>query len=262
MKKYLKVYLALLRINLISLVVYRMNFVNSIISSLMWGVFSVSVILIITSRADVLFGWKRNEIILLAAVYSLIVATFHIFFARSFERLTRIIYFGTFDFELVKPLDSQFSISFWHVNYAAISRIIMGLGLIFYFVWVLGYSITIYNVSLFIFLIFFGVLTLYCIWFTVSTLLIKFPEISNVLELLYSMNGITRFPPEMFKTISPFIFLILLPFMFVAASPFKVLVGKADLSDTVILVSICVVMLIASRIFWKRTLRSYTSASN
>ena len=76
MKRYLKIYLSLLRINLIALFSYRANFINSTISSFIWGLFSVISILLLTSRTNSFFGWTRSEIIILAAVYSFLIGIF------------------------------------------------------------------------------------------------------------------------------------------------------------------------------------------
>lgn len=262
MKRYLKIYFALIRINLIAFFAYRANFVNSTISSFMWGIFSVATILLITSRTDTLFGWKRDEVILLTAVFALIVGLFHLFFARNFERLSRIMERGQFDFELLRPVDIQFSISFWMINYSAIVRILIGIFLVIYLIFFLGYSVTFLNFIIFLCLILIGTLMLYSIWLFTTAFLIWIPELSNILDLLYSMNGLTRYPSELYKTVSQNLFLILLPIVFVATSPFKTLIGKASYGEIGILLFFCLGSLVVSRLFWKFGLKYYTSASN
>ncbi len=262
MIRYLKIYKALLKINLVSLLTYRANFVNSTISAFVWGIFAIAVIVLITSRTQTLFGWKREELILLTAVYSLIVGIFHVFFARNFERFSRLMMWGHFDPVLLKPLDSQFSISFWEINYSALVRIILGFLLLIYLVFALSYVINLFTFIFFISLLFVGVFVLYALWLFAATLLIWVPELSNIIELMYTINGFTRYPAEMFKKVSGFLFLFMLPIVFVATSPFKSLIGRADYIDIFALLSICGVLLVFSRLFWRFGLRSYTSASN
>jgi len=262
MKRYLKIYKALLKINLIALFTYRANFINSAISSFVWGIFGIVTIVLITSRTTSVFGWKREELILLTAVYALIVGFFHLIFARNFERFSRLMTWGTFDTVLLKPLDSQFSISFWEINYPAIARIILGSLLLFYLLNSLFYSITFFNIVLFSSLLLIGVLVLYSLWLIAATLLIWVPQLTNIIELMYTLNGFTRYPPEMFKKVSGLLFVITIPIVFVAVSPFKTLIGKATYWDVVILLLICGLLLILSRAFWKFGLRHYTSASN
>ncbi len=262
MIRYLKIYKALMKINLIALFTYRANFINSTISSFFWGVFAIATIVLITSKTSTLFGWKREEIILLTAVYTLIVGIFHIFFARNFERFSRLMMWGQFDSVLLKPLDSQFSISFWELNYSAIIRVILGTLLLVYLIFSLSYVINLFNLILFLSFLIVGVVTLYTLWFFAASFLIWVPELSNIIELMYTVNGFTRYPPEMFKRVSGFLFIFTLPIVFVASSPFKTLIGRANYIDIFASFFICGLFLIISRFFWRFALRSYTSASN
>lgn len=262
MKRYLRIYKLLLKINLIALFTYRANFVNSTISSFVWGIFGIATIVLITSRTNSVFGWKREDLILLTAVYSLIVGFFHLFFGRNFERFSRLIAWGKFDSVLLKPLDSQFSISFWEINYTAIARIVLGSSVLIYLVHSLSYTINFMNILFFISLLMVGILILYSLWLIAVTFLIWIPQLTNIIDLMYTVNGFTRYPPEMFKKVSGLLFLITIPVVFVAVSPFKTLIGKATYWDAVILLLICGLLLIFSRAFWKFGLRYYTSASN
>ncbi len=262
MIRYLKVYKALLKANLITLTTYRANFVNSVISSFVWGVFSIVTILLITSRTTTVFGWKREDLILLTGVFALIVGIFHIFFARNFERFARIMVWGSFDSVLLKPLDSQFSISFWEVNYPAISRIILGIFLIIYLLNSFSYSISILKVVLFLALLVVGVFSLYSLWLFAATFIIWVPQLSNIIELMYTINGFIRYPAEMYKKVSGLLFLFMLPVVFIATSPFKSLIGRANYFDIFILLVVTGLLLFLSRMFWRFGLRFYSSASN
>lgn len=262
MKRYLRIYRTLLKINLIALFTYRANFVNSTISSFVWGVFGIATILLITSKTSSVFGWKREELILLAAVHSLIIGLFHLFFARNFERFARLIAWGKFDSVLLKPLDSQFSISLWEINYAAIARIILGSGILIYLINSLSYTISFFNIIFFMSLLVVGVLILYSLWLIAVTFLIWVPQLSNILDIMYTVSGFIRYPPEMFKKVSGLLFLVVFPIVFVAASPFKELIGKANYWDILVLLLTCGLLLILSRFFWRFGLRYYTSASN
>lgn len=262
MKRYLKIYKALLRINLISLFTYRANFINSTISSLVWGTFSVITIFLLTSRTNSVLGWSREELILLTAVFSIIVGIFHIFIARGFERFARIMAWGTFDSVLLKPIDSQFSVSFWELNYSAISRVILGFLMLAYLLHYYSYSIDPLFLIVFLMLLIAGVFSLYSLWLIGATFIIWFTQMSNIIDFMYTVNGFIRQPSEMYKKISGGLFLLVLPVVFVATSPLKSLIGKPNYYEIAILLLLNVTFLIVSRAFWRFGLRYYTSASN
>lgn len=262
MKRYLKIYLSLLRINLIALFSYRANFINSTISSFIWGLFSVISILLLTSRTNSFFGWTRSEIIILAAVYSFLIGIFHMFFARNFERFSRLIHNGQIDTVLLKPLDSQFSISLWEFNYSSISRIIMGAILLIYLLFSISYVPSVLNIILFFIFVFLGIMIIYSLWMIASTFMIWVPQLTNIIDFMYSLNGLTKYPGEMYKRLSPVVFIFLLPLILVASSPFKILLNKANQFDVIPLFVISCSLLFFSRKFWISALKSYTSASN
>lgn len=260
MTRYFRIYKSLLRINLNTLLAYRLNFFNSTLSSAAWAVFSVASILILTSRTQNIFGWTREDIILLTACYSLAIGIFHGIFSWNFHRIGEVIFSGDLDQILLKPVDSQFSLSLWLVNYSALVRVLLGVGLIFYLVSFIGYSVSLIGFITFFLFLLAGIITLYGIWLIVCSLLIWIPEASNIVDLMYSVSGLSRFPPEMYSRLSGFLFSILIPLMFILVVPVKILTGKPELNEVITLIIVTIGSFLISRYFWKFALRHYTSA--
>lgn len=261
MRRYARIYLTLLKINFSALAAYRSNFVNSMVSSIAWAIFSVALVVILTMRTDSAFGWKREEIILLTGAYSILIGVFHTLFSRNFERLSRLINFGQLDALLVKPADSQFLASFWLVNYTSLIRIPIGIALVWYLVSVLRVTVTAAAFAWFTLFLFVGIVLLYSIWCLVATVTIWFPRISNIVDLMYSVSSISRFPREMIARTHAFLFLILLPLAFIINAPVQFLLAKGTWIDAGMLLSFAMFFLLASRMFWRFALRHYTSAS-
>ena len=123
-------------------------------------------------------------------------------------------------------------------------------------------SITLINILGFCALAFFGIAILYSIWFIVCTLIIWFPRLSNLVDLLYNLNGLARFPPEMIYGLKNFFLLFLIPFTLTIALPTKVLFNRVLNGEIILLTAISFVLFWLSRKFWKFALRYYTSASS
>ena len=263
MNHYFRVYKTLLRLNISEVSAYRAGFVNSIISASLWGGFQIVWVLLLTARINSFYGWTKDELILITANYVFIImGLFHLIFSRNFDRFSRIIDKAELDLILVKPLDSQFLISFWYFNFASLFRFIIGVPIVIYLIMKIGLSITLINVIAYIILIFFSIILMYSIWLTFSSLMIWFPRISNITSLLYNINGISRFPPEMIYELQSFILFFLIPFTLLAAIPTKALVKNIFSGDTGLLIFLSVLLFYISRKFWKFALRYYTSASS
>src|SRR3989338_5044991 len=170
MKHYIRVYVMLLKMNMSKLLMYRANFVNSLISSLVWCVFSFVFIILLTSKTTVIHGWTRGELILLMALYNIIIGgIFHTLFSSNFHRFSNIIHFGQLDSFLLKPLDSQFLLSSQSINYTSLARIIIGIIVSIYISAQINLHVNIVNILMFIFLSIAGLILLYSIWFVVLT---------------------------------------------------------------------------------------------
>ncbi len=262
MKKYWKIYLELLKINLTHLFIYRANLINNILSSVAWGLFSIVTMLLFTSQAKQVLSWSREELMFLTATYAVLIGIFHMLFSRNFERLSQIIHYGELDNLLVKPIDSQFTVSFWLVNYAALMRLVIGIGLIIYLIINQHWVVSWYTIFYFCLMIGIGVVTLYSVWLIFMTLIVWQTHLYNLIDLMYTISGFGRMPKELFQeTIGMFSFIVL-PVVLIINVPAKALLSKPVNVDAFILLVLCIVLFILSRRFWQFALKSYTSASS
>lgn len=262
MGRYIRIYRELLRLNLEALLAYRSNFINSVLSSIAWGIFSLLTIIFLTYRTQTVFGWTREEILLLTGAYSILIGVFHTLFSRNFERFSRLVLFGQLDSILVKPIDPQFLVSFWQVNYAGIFRVLIGSAYIIYLVRTLGIHVPILVFVGFLFFLFTGILLLYSMWFIASTITIWFPRLTNIVDVMYTISSISRFPREVYQQLSWYIFLFLAPLTFIIVTPVRTLLQDATLGDSAGLIAFSIALFVISRKFWRFALRYYTSASS
>jgi ABC-2 type transport system permease protein len=259
MKYYLKVYTTLLKMNLHNLMAYRMNFINSVVATIAWCSFILISMILLTKNVQTLYGWKREELLLLSGSFNIIIGIFHFFFSPNFERFSRIIDHGELDGLLLKPIDSQFLVSSWHVRYPSFLRILAGVGFNLYILSIIHVPITVQNMLGFAVLTLFSLTILFSIWFLACTTMIWFPRLSNLVDFLFSFNGVGRYPQEMYKEANYFIFLFLLPMTLVLVVPTKALIYKVLFGDIALLSVMAVVLFFLSRRFWKYALKSYTS---
>lgn len=262
MKKYGTIYKKLLVLNALMLIAYRGNFVNSIVSSIVYGIFSIVSIVLLTSGTTRIFGWSRNEIILITTSYSIIIGFFHMIFSRNFERFSRIVNLGQLDAVLLKPIDAQFLVSFWVFNYTSIVRILIGVGATGYLLKSMHQTVGLIEIVSFIVLAVIGISILYSIWFICVTFTIWFTRLSNLIDFLYQITGFARFPQEMYRHASSYIFFFLIPLTIVVVTPTKALLYKILSGDVWWAIALSCLLMVAARQFWLFALRHYTSASS
>lgn len=261
MKRYLRIYLAILKINLAYLFAYRANFINNIIVSLGWGGFQIVWIVLLTGKRGDFFGWSQNDLVFLTLGYFMTLGIFHFLFSRNFDAFSRVMDRGEFDSILLKPLDSQMHVTMRIVSYANMIRSVVGLALIIAWVIIQRYPVTIMEVLFFGIYIGVGIMTLYSIWLLFSTTLIWYPNLSNMIDLLYTINGFARYPAEMVRNSGKIVLYILIPLLLTISTPVKILLHKNAVEDVIALSFCSGVLFVVSRIFWNYSLRHYTSAS-
>ena len=262
MKRYFNLYKIFLRFSFLNFTVFRANFINSMVSTVGWGVFQFAWINLLTIRTQSAFGWNKHELVILAILYIIIIGVFHFLFSRNFERFSRIIDRGELDFILLKPVDSQFMITNFMQGYPNLIRIGLGIILLVFYLHINNISISFVGLLGFLVFIVFGIMLLYSLWLSYCTLLIWFPQLTNILDFLYTINGMSRYPLEMMREVKSFLLLFIFPFSIAIATPAKVLVRGTLDGDVYWLIFLSVILFFTSRTFWNYALRFYTSASS
>lgn len=104
MMRYLKIYSTLVRLNFSVLIAYRANFFNAMTASFVWSSFIIISMELLTTKTSNVFGWTRNDLLILAGVYNIIYSIFYFFFEEGFGEFPYRIHFGELDTILLKPV--------------------------------------------------------------------------------------------------------------------------------------------------------------
>jgi ABC-2 type transport system permease protein len=208
------------------------------------------------------YSWEKSEILLLTAVHAITVGIFHMLFSSNFEKFPRNVALGQLDSYLLKPIDSQVLVSIWLIRVVSFSRVLMGIGFLIYVVTTYSITLSFWHILFLIPAILLGLSIMYAIWFMITTLAIWFYRITNITEVLYTLNGITRFPPDILKEAALYVFIFLFPLTVIVASPAKILLSRITAFDVGVLIILSLGLLYLSRKFWLFALRFYTSASS
>lgn len=262
MKKHLRLYLTFIRLNFSKLVSYRGNFFSSACISLAWAIFSVLSILLLTSKNPNIFGWTRDELLLLTGVYSIFVGLFHVLFSRNLEQIPRIAHRGQLDGILLKPTDTQFYLSCSIVNYSSLPRVFGAIIFVVWLLWKLNIHITLAQVFQFSFLGILGLIFLYALWYSILTIAIWHSHLFNLSDLMFHVTDSAKYPSEMYSEFRYYVTIFLLPLSLIITLPTKALLARTSLLEIIILIILTVVAVFVSRINGKFILRYYTSASS
>lgn len=277
---YLKVFLTFARNSLIRDMSFRTNFLLQCISSMSWAAMNFGLFKIIYQYTPSIGeGWGENEFFVFLGTIWIINSLVQTFFMQNAQDFSELIRTGRLDFALLKPIDTQFLISFPRVNWAQLPNGILGAVLIvsslrqlqadpskeLYFS---GLSLLAY-----LFFILCGMLVMYSVMVVLASTSIWLGRNQHLSNFWFYITNFYRYPMEIYQQNAIGwglwgVFTFLIPILVVSNVPARVLAqptghwqtwewAYAGFGAVATLGS-----LLASRWVFKSALLSYRSASS
>ncbi|WP_158220029.1 ABC transporter permease [Tissierella sp. P1] len=266
MKSSLKYYLLILksfiRNNLIINMEYRSNFVIRGIFSTIWTLVQIIFISLIFYNTKSLKGWSKYEMMLLFGVDQIIFAFFIAFSYSSLSRVDDLIVKGTMDYVLIKPVNEKFYLSLNKIDMFQITPVIFGLAISIYSIIKLNITINIYQYIIVITLIIIGVIILHSIYLICVSLSFRYLKTNFVRSIILSFIGCMIYPLDIYNGLFKIIIIIFIPVGIIVDFPVRILVKDLPLGKLLYLFFIALIFSFISSQIWKKSIKSYISASS
>ncbi len=130
---YLSVFLTFARNSLIRDMTFRSNFVLQCITSVSWTLMNIGFYLIVFTHAEFIgrgTGWGQYEFFVFLATTWFVTSLVQAFFMPNAQEFSELIRTGNLDFALLKPIDTQFLISFQKVEWSSLANFAMAVVLL------------------------------------------------------------------------------------------------------------------------------------
>jgi ABC-2 type transport system permease protein len=278
---YYKVFLTFARNSLVRDMTFRANFFFQCVSSLGWTLMNVGFYLIIfqyTGSIGEDTGWDRDRFFVFLATTWFINSLVQAFFMPNAEEFSELIRTGGLDFALLKPIDTQFLISFRRIEWSALSNFFAG----FVILVVSLYSLATREVEpyvpslgasvLYVVFTLCGVVILYSLMICLSATSIWLGRNQTLYDFWFYITNFSRYPMEIYnrgwgQPLFGF-FTFIVPVLVVVNVPARILASPVSprqsweywLIAWAIIATITSVF--ASRAVFRLALKSYRSASS
>ena len=239
---------------------YRLNFVFAALSSLGGLAGSLFSLFLFYRKGYNFQGWRWEEALIVVGIFTLLEGFSSTFLASNLSRIVKHIQDGTLDFVLLKPINSQFWLSFHSFSLWGVPDLLFGLAIIFYAGSLLGVGISAYLLAAIPLI--FGVVIMYSLWFMLGATSIWFTKIYNMTEVLKGLLAAGRFPIGAYPATYRFFFTFVVPVTFLTTVPAETLLGRGNPLWVAGGGCLAIVLLILSSRVWQFALRFYTSASS
>jgi len=205
---YGKVFLTFLRNSLVRDMSFRTNFVLQTFTSTAWALMNWGLFKIIyqhTPEIGAGSGWRENEFFVFLGSVWIINSLLQTFLMTNAEEFSESIRTGNLDFALLKPIDTQFLISFPRVNWSQIPNGMLGLALIVYSLRLLSLDpekhlvISFWQIFAFLFFLACGACILYSVMIALASTSIWLGRNQNLYDFWFYITNFYRYPMEIYQ---------------------------------------------------------------
>jgi len=264
LRRYLGIHAALMRYSLIHEMQFKVNFLLWIVVEALWFGLQLAFMGVLYGHTDRIAGWSRWEVALLVGCNQFIQQLFRPFFVTNLSNLSELIRKGTLDLLLLQPVNTRFLISVKKFEVGNIANALMGLAVVVYALarldrvpspaqWV-GFAVVCLA----------GLSIHYSLMFLLAWIAFWTVRAQGIVWGYYNLFNIARLPESAFpQGLFRRVFTFVLPMLLVANVPSKVLLQRLGSPiEWLVLVLVGASCFVASELFWRQSLRHYTSASS
>ncbi|MCA9173510.1 MAG: ABC-2 family transporter protein [Planctomycetales bacterium] len=277
---YLRVLLTFARNSLVRDMTFRTNFILQCVSAISWTAMNVGFYEIVfrhTRQIGLDSGWGKWEFFVFLATTWVINSLVQAFFMPNCQEFSELIRTGGLDFALLKPIDTQFLVSFQKVEWSSLSNLVVGVGLLAISLTQLTgrehpLALSPWMVLLYLFYVACGVAIMYSVMISLSATSIWLGRNQTLYNFWFYITNFARYPMEIYYRgwgkILYVLFTFIIPVLVVVNVPARLLAQPLtprpnwEWQLAVFALFAAVGSLLASRVVFQLALRSYRSASS
>jgi ABC-2 type transport system permease protein len=240
----------------------RLQFIIGFAESMVSMFLSIVFFEIIYSHVTSIAGWGKYEVFLLLGIYTLLMSIIRATIRPGVSQLGWLVRNGDLDGFLVKPISSQFMISFRGFDITRIFDMFLGFVLITYSLARLHIMPTPAQISMASMHIVCALVIVYSMWYISLTLVIWTTVLGNWIEFVPNIFYFSQYPSSIYKGKLRLLFMTFVPIAVVVNLPAGLLLGKLSWQSIAYSALIAAIFLYASILFWSKALKYYSSASS
>lgn len=280
---YWRVFRTFVRNSLVRAMSFRMNFWLESISSMAWTLMNLGFFKIIFAHTDSIgknTGWGESEFFVFLGTTWIITSLIQTFVMPNAQEFSELIRTGNLDFALLKPIDTQFLISFPKMDWSNLSNLFVGVAVVLYGLWELGndpvapLQITVPMVLAYLLFMGCGLAILYSVMIALSSTSIWLGRNQTLYTFWFYITNFYRQPMEIYQQgvwgwALWSIFTFMIPILLVVNVPARIMAQplRGDTMNETLWLCVWALAaaglsLVASRWVFKKALGSYRSASS
>jgi ABC-2 type transport system permease protein len=261
-RRHLGIYHALWRNSVAREMSFKSNFLLWLVVEFLWFGLQLSFISVIYMHTDHIGDWTKWQVLMLVGASHFIQQIFQAFFLTNCAQLSELIRTGRLDFMLLLPVNTRFLISLRQVDLGGFVNAASALAVMAYAARQLGLVPTAWQVAGFFLLSAAGIAVHYSLMFLLASVSFWTVRAQGIVMGYYNLFNIARMPDAAFHGFFKAFFRFAIPMLLVANVPVKLLIRPLESPlEMALLVAMSLACFAASELFWRVSVKRYTSAS-
>ena len=261
-RRYAAIYAALWRNSVVREMGFKSNFLLWIVVELLWFALQLCFIGVVYLHTDHIATWSKWQVVLLVGASHFIQQLFQALFLSNLVQFSELVRTGRLDFMLLLPMNPRFLVSLRVVDLGGFVNGTSALVVMGYAAHQLHLSPSAGQILGFLLLCVAGILIHYSLIFILTSVAFWTVRAQGIIWGYYSLFNIARLPDAAFRGFFKAFFTFAIPMLLVANVPAKLILSKLNSPGSMLLLGgMGVVCFVLSEIFWRFSLRHYTSAS-
>ena len=222
-----------LKVSLSREMIFRWNFLIEVVTTCFWIAAQLLLFQIIFGHVSKIRDWSQAEYYGFMATGMLINAFVEMLFMPNCANLSEQIRTGNLDFAIVKPIDTQFLVSFQTVEVSFLAQIAVSIGLLTYSVRMSHVTVTIGSVLMYVFLVAVAVAFFYSMMIALASAAVFMGRNQGLYDFWFYVTSFARYPGDMYRQgglageIFWFGFSFVVPILLVVTVPSRMFLQKA-----------------------------------
>jgi ABC-2 type transport system permease protein len=264
--KYSRLLGSLARYTLAREMAFRGNFLVKISVEVIWLGILIAFYETVFARTNTIAEWSKMQYLFFVGCFFALNGAIETLFLENCNEFAELVRTGDLDFLLLKPIDEQFIITCRRIDWATAPNVLMGGILMLVSLFQMHWPFDPLRLGLFVVMFACGVLLAYCFMLVLTSFSVWMVRNQGLMEMWWLFSSLARYPSEIFKgpwakPIGEF-FTYVIPILLVANVPARVMVKALDPAMVLGTLAATVVAFVLSRMFFRKALRAYRSASS
>jgi ABC-2 type transport system permease protein len=241
---------------------FRANAIGTIMVGIAFIVVSILPVLLLFQFSEDVNGWSRNEVIALVGLFQMMTGLMETFIRPNMTRFTGLVSQGDLDPVLLRPISSQFYVTFRWISPASLFYVLAGGLLMLIGLFRAGVDPSIAEILLAVVISVCGMILLVCAWSALVYIVFWTISVSSIAQLFDDLWSAGGYPVVFFPTPIRIFLTLIFPVAFATTMPIDLLTGRGQWWQPVLALGATLLATMLIRIWWKYAIRSYASASS